>query len=111
MKHVYRFALAAMLLVTFSMSAFSQPWTAATDFTGAGRSGAVSFTIGDYAYVGLGQDADNYYADFYKYDPSTDSWEQISDFPGAARADAVAFTVNGIAYVGTGYTDDPSITQ
>ncbi len=112
MKHVYRFALAAMLLVTFSMSAFSQPWTAATDFTGAGRSGAVSFTIGDYAYVGLGQDADNYYADFYKYDPSTDSWEQISDFPGAARADAVAFTVNGIAYVGTGfaYTPYPTVT-
>lgn len=110
MKHFYRLALAAMLLLSFSITAFPQSWTAMTDFAGAGRNGAVSFTIGDYAYVGLGKDADNYYVDFYKYDPSTDSWVQIADFPGTARQDAVAFTVNGIAYVGTGYTDDPSAT-
>lgn len=77
-----------------------------------GRKNATAFTIGQYAYVGLGETRDSAaypytdFSDFWKYDSNTDSWTQIADFPGTAKVNAVGFSINGIGYVGTGYNDD-----
>ncbi len=71
-------------------------------FAGAGRMGAVSFVINDTVYVGLGEDGDKHYTDFWKYSLKSDQWIQIADFPGDARSYAQAFSVNGKGYVGLG---------
>lgn len=78
-------------------------WSRASDFEGVARTEAVSFTIGDNAYVGSGYDGTNRLSDYWSLDPTTGTWTQKADMPGAARSSAVAFTVNGKGYVGTGY--------
>jgi len=75
------------------------------------RVGAISFTIGDSAYYGLGYNQNNkpnqrYLKDFYKYDCVTNQYTKLADFPGDGRSDAVAFSINGRGYVGTGYNAD-----
>lgn len=87
-------------------------WVEKSSFEGLPRGSAVSFVIGDVAYVGLGynDDADEeYLRDFWMYKASTDSWTKVADFPGVGRIAAVAFTVNGKGYVGTGYDGDNSL--
>ncbi len=67
---------------------------------------AVAFGLGNYGYVGLGQDRNGiYYKDFYRYDVAANTWSpggNWNSFPGAARAGAVAFVIGDHAYVGTG---------
>jgi len=78
-------------------------WTKTTPFKGRPRSGAIAFTIGSKAYVGLGYDGDDYLQDFYVYDIDLGYWETKQSFPGLPRERAVAFSVNGKGYVGLGY--------
>ncbi|MGB3852610.1 MAG: T9SS type A sorting domain-containing protein [Tunicatimonas sp.] len=68
----------------------------------AARNHAVSFVIGDTAYIGTGDEGITTRTDFWKYVPATKTWTQIADFPGNKRKQAVAFTLNGKGYVGTG---------
>lgn len=80
-------------------------WTESHPFKGIPRTGGVSFTIGDVAYVGLGRTlptATEALKDFWMYKDTT--WTRIADFPGTERYGAVAFVLGNIAYVGTGYT-------
>jgi N-acetylneuraminic acid mutarotase len=97
------------LISCFQQSTSSLPqignWAKRSDFNGIGRSEAVGFTIGNFAYVGTGWDGlSNRFGDFWKYDPSAGSWEQISGLPqGAERSSAVGFSINGIGFCGTGY--------
>ena len=51
-------------------------WIKSSDFEGVTRSGAVSFTIGELAYVGLGFDGDDYLQDFWSYDPGSNFWRE-----------------------------------
>ena len=74
-------------------------------FNGMARDGAVTFTIGDVVYVGLGYGSDGALSDFWKYSEEYNTWIQIADFIGEARTNAVAFTLNGKAYVGLGRLD------
>lgn len=79
-------------------------WARSSDFEGVARTEAVSFTIGDKAYVGLGyQTGDERLKDLWEFDASTGTWKQKADLPGAARNSAVAFAINDKGYVGTGY--------
>ena len=81
------------------------PWVQLQPFSGQARRGATSFTIGSYAYLGLGITASSGSTDlpdFWKYDPSTDKWSKVADFPGTSRAWAFSFTINGKGYVGGG---------
>lgn len=73
-----------------------------------GRSTAVSFVIGDTAYVALGRKSrfGNALSDCWAYYPETDLWSQKRDFPGQARVNATAQVVNNKAYVGLGYYPD-----
>lgn len=81
-------------------------WIRYSDFEGVTRSGAIGFVIGEYAYVGLGSDGDNYLKDLWRYDPSKNFWQEMSSFPGTGRISAVAFSVDGKGYVGTGYNEN-----
>ena len=77
-------------------------WTQKADFAGGPRRHAVAFAIGDYAYVGTGQDASGFRKDFYRYNPNSNVWEQMADFEGTARKQAVGFAMGDDGYVGTG---------
>jgi N-acetylneuraminic acid mutarotase len=78
-------------------------WSRASDFEGVARTEAVSFTIGDNAYVGSGYDGTERLSDYWVLDATTGTWTQKADMPGTARSSAAAFAVNSKGYVGTGY--------
>ncbi len=78
------------------------PWEKLQDFPGGERSGAVSFTIGSIAYVGMGISAGGDRKDFWQYNPATNSWTKKADYPGPSRAYSFSFVVNGKAYIGGG---------
>jgi len=111
MKRLWTIVL-GLFLVTGCGSSSVDPlgnWIKKSDFEGRPRGSAVSFVIGDKAYVGLGynDDDDNeYLKDFWVYNSSIDRWDRIADFPGNGRIAAVSFSINGKGYVGTGYDGD-----
>ena len=98
-----RIAICLIWLI-FSTISFSQfnSWEQVANFGGINRLHAVSFTIGNYAYVGLGNDGSNFLSDFWKYDTQSNIWTPIANFIGSARDRAVAFSLNGKGYVGLG---------
>jgi N-acetylneuraminic acid mutarotase len=77
-------------------------WTQKADFAGGPRRQAVAFAIGEYAYVGTGQDITGFRNDFYRYDPANNIWEAMADFAGTPRKQAVGFAMGDDGYVGTG---------
>ncbi|MEN8119651.1 MAG: kelch repeat-containing protein [Bacteroidota bacterium] len=90
-------------------------WVQQTDFYGFRRSNAVSFTIGDKAYVGTGKGHVLLF-DWWVFDPAAEwdgdnntiGWQPI-DPPGGTevgRTGAVAFSMNGRGYFGLGRTND-----
>lgn len=81
-------------------------WTRTTPFKGRPRSGAIVFTVGTKAFVGLGYDGDDYLSDFYVMDITSGFWEEKTQFPGLARERAIAFSIDGKGYVGLGYNRD-----
>lgn len=81
-------------------------WTKTTPYKGRPRSGAIVFTIGTKAFVGLGYDGDDYIADFYSIDINEGYWVSRQSFPGTLRERAVAFSINGKGYVALGYNRD-----
>ena len=80
-------------------------WVTESQLNGPARSEAVSFVIGNFAYVGTGWDGLNTrYNDFWKYDPSNNIWSQVSSMPAnTERSSAASFATTTKAYVGTGY--------
>lgn len=78
-------------------------WTQKASLPGEARTYAAAFGTGQYGYLGLGYDGDNYLRDFWKYDPASNSWSEAADFGGTARRAAVAFSVGGTGYVGCGF--------
>jgi N-acetylneuraminic acid mutarotase len=81
-------------------------WIRSTPFKGSRRSGAIVFTIGNKAYIGLGYNGDDYFTDMYEYDLSLGFWKTKASFPGIPRERAVTFTIDGKAYMGLGYNRD-----
>ena len=77
-------------------------WQTRSEMDGVARSEAVSFVIGDSAYIATGYDGTYRLADLWQYNPALDSWRQKADLPGTPRSSAVAFPLNGKGYVGTG---------
>ena len=86
-------------------------WVKLSDYEGDTRTGAVSFVIDGFAYVGLGSDGDDYLTDFWRYDATRNFWEETAPFPGVGRVSAVAFSANGEGYVGTGFNDDLEVEE
>lgn len=81
-------------------------WNQKATFPGISRYGGIGFSIGNKGYIGLGNDGNNYYNDFFVYDPITNTWLQKSDFIGESRAYAVGFAIGGNGYVGIGNNGD-----
>ena len=84
----------------------SDTWTQIADFGGGKRYHSTAFSIGEFGYVGLGEDdQNNYLNDFYRYVPEFNIWQPIQDFPGNPRRGAAGFAIDGFGYVGTGQSD------
>ena len=87
-------------------------WISRSSFNGPNRSEAVSFTIGNFAYVATGLDQNNKrYNDLWQYDPVADNWFQMASMPDSnrtggdtKRSSAVGFSIPDVAkgYIGTG---------
>ena len=71
-------------------------WSPKANYPGGGRTGAISFTIGTKAYVGLGG-----YNDFYEYDASSNTWTLKANFPGQPTNNC-AFSIGNNGYVTNG---------
>jgi N-acetylneuraminic acid mutarotase len=84
-------------------------WVEKGSFSGPARSNAISFTIGNKAYIVSGYS--NYYRerlrDTWEFDPSTQVWTQKDSLPDGClgRTAGVGFSANGKGYICTG-TDD-----
>ncbi len=78
-------------------------WVRRSDFDGVARSEAVSFTVGDTAYIGTGYDGTVRLNDLWKYDVINNYWIQRASLPGDARNSAVAFSTTAKGYITTGY--------
>ena len=83
-------------------------WSRSADFGGPARSNAVAFTIGGLAYVGTGVANDGFtpLADFWSYNPTSNSWTQIDSIHQGStsypRLDAAAWGFDSVGYVLTG---------
>jgi|GEM_PF-578718 len=78
------------------------------------RHDAISFTIGNKAYIGLGlgfsaggantPGGPIPFYDLYEFDPALNSWNQKADIPGyTARTMAIAVSINNKGYIGLGW--------
>ena len=106
-----RFFVAAFmsLLSAISFSQTENIWVQKADFGDLKRERAVAFSIGDYGYVGTGEDTNNVsHKDLWRYDPATDTWSQMANLTGVERRNAVAFVIDDIGYVGTGIDSSSS---
>jgi N-acetylneuraminic acid mutarotase len=81
-------------------------WSKKADFGGGLRESAISFTIGNKAYAGLGINEIGLMKDLWEYNPDNNTWTKKADFPGEGREDAVAFSVGTKAYVVSGRAAD-----
>ncbi len=78
-------------------------WVKRSDFDGVARSEAVSFVIGDTAYITTGYDGTVRLTDTWKYDVVNNYWLQKASFPGDARSSATGFSTSTKGYVTTGF--------
>lgn len=90
--------------LTFKTAKPSNLWEQQDDYLGQPRFDAVTFTIADTAYVGLGSDGLEYRRDFWRYD-NVNGWQSIATYGGDGRIGAAAFVVNNVGYVGTGESE------
>ena len=95
MKHRYLF----VFLFALFTGTVSAQWTEVASMPGPGRNHAVSFVIGDTAYVTTG----SFWQDFHKYHIPSDTWHSAPDFAGVGRSYAVGFEANGKGYVTMGF--------
>jgi Leucine-rich repeat (LRR) protein/N-acetylneuraminic acid mutarotase len=102
------------LLFTIYLSGFGGfaqgKWEKLNDFSGSARYGASGFAIGEYGYMGLGDDGE-LQKDFWKYNPKNDSWTEVAPFAGTARQDAVGFSAKGKGYIGLGKNASQQFTD
>ena len=83
-------------------------WTLIAPFAGSPRSNACAFAVQGIGYVGTGVGNDGFtpLADFWSYNPGSNSWSQIDsihdDTTSYPRFDAVAWGFDSVGYVLTG---------
>jgi len=114
MKTKLLFSLLSFVVITNAQGT----WVKKADFPGVSRNLEVSFSIGNKAYVGMGDKPikpgkygtpSNYYVynDFWEYDPAVNIWTQKANYIGGGSQFAVGFSINGKGYIGGGQTGDP----
>ena len=91
--------IVCMMMLSAGISRAAAGWTLP-------RIAAVGFSIGDKGYIGTGaalfKNQQIELADFWEYNPSTDSWTQKANFGGGTRGHAVGFSIGTKGYIGTG---------
>lgn len=69
-----------------------------------GREGAISFSINEKVYIGLGKDGTgSLLSDLYEYNTVTDVWTKKSNLPSGGLTKASVFVIDEIAYIGLGF--------
>ncbi len=92
----------------------SQGWIALSgNFPGAlkGRAEHVAIAVNGMIYVGLGEDGNQVFQDWWRFDPVDQSWMRLSDFPGNGRDRAFVFAIGSQIYVGGGDIRHSSILR
>ncbi|CAH8284029.1 galactose oxidase-like protein [Mariniflexile fucanivorans] len=84
-------------------------WQERSVFDGTPRSNSISFTIGNFGYMGTGYDGDDYLNDFWQYNIEGNYWVQKADFEGVARSSASGFAIDEKGYVGVGFDGDDEL--
>ena len=89
-------------------------WNKKEHFPATARHRTSGFSIGNIGYMGLGHynsgpEGNVLLADFWAYDPSTDSWTQVADFGGGQRYHCIDWVYENKAYVGTGRTPSANL--
>ncbi|KPM47432.1 hypothetical protein AFM12_14865 [Jiulongibacter sediminis] len=74
-------------------------WLFKTNYPNAYSSRVNAFTIGKYAYMGMGISSSGGANEFKKYEPINNTWESIASFPGANRNLSKTFVLNGKGYL------------
>ncbi|MGB3076846.1 MAG: T9SS type A sorting domain-containing protein, partial [Chitinophagales bacterium] len=85
-------------------------WTKRATLAAGERWLAVGFSIGSKGYIGTGYNEwgyypyyhDQFYSDFYEYDPATNKWTGKASFGGTARQLAAGFSIGTKGYIGCG---------
>ena len=87
-----------LLFLAIASTHVHAQWTQIADYPGTGAFGPVAFTIGNRAFVGMGQGSN----EFWEYNVDSDTWTRRADLPGPGRAWAFGFAIDGKGYVGCG---------
>ena len=85
-------------------------WKQVAGFPGTARTAAISFTVGNKAYFGIGWAGDhsgNSLSDVWEYDPLKNSWQKKTDYPGPRGSAIGGFAV---ANQNKGYVSGSAIT-
>ncbi|PWL27649.1 MAG: hypothetical protein DCO96_10100 [Fluviicola sp. XM-24bin1] len=84
-------------------------WTKKADFGSFGRHRGVAIGLGNRVYAGTGHlngdGSDEWFSEWWEYDPGTNSWAQKADYignNGGGDQDLTAIAIDGKAYVGMG---------
>lgn len=98
------YSLALFLALPLIGSA-SEAWNAKSNFGGVGRHRGTGIAIGNRGYMGLGHynggGPNIMFADWWEFDPGTNTWSQKANYPFPTYA-AASFTIGMKCYVGTG---------
>jgi N-acetylneuraminic acid mutarotase len=101
--------LLLLLFLTFSFQSSAEQWVKRADLPGVGRHRACAAGIVNKGYMGTGHfngtGVETYLADWWEFDPATNSWTQRADYPGnAGNGDCGnhAWVYNNAVYVGLG---------
>lgn len=97
--------IAAFFYFTVGEVLASDAWNPKSNFGGVGRHRGTGVAIGTKGYIGLGHyngaGPNIMFADWWEYDPSTNSWSQKADYPFPTYA-AASFSIGMKCYVGAG---------
>lgn len=100
-----RTTLISLLLCSVIVLNAQSGWIQRTSLPANGRHRATGCSIGNKGYMGLGHVNGNSgtinYADWWEYDPASDSWTQKANYP-SQNYGAVCFVAAGKAHVGGG---------
>lgn len=98
----------SFLLLSFGASAL---WTKMADLPGKGRHRGTGVSIGNKGYIGLGHyngtGTNIMLADWWEYDPASNTWTQKADFAGNngnGNYAVLAFGIGNKGYIGGGIT-------
>jgi N-acetylneuraminic acid mutarotase len=105
-KFKFLFVLITLSCVSEMGAQDQYAWHQLTSIPAVGRHRACGCAIGNRGYIGLGHisnwNNNMNFADWWEYDPGTDSWMQKANYPVGGRYHAIAFSIGNFAYVGTG---------